>query len=130
MSDIKDHDWFTEHRSRPLPPKHKYAPGDLGSKEKVQWERKEDIPTGMKRGADYSDRLYQWDWKKYNTLCEKHFGDRGQWFSQRAPKKIEAFLREYHGFAILVLLYIVEGENLGNGYPYWVFGYAYVERGT
>ena len=23
----------------------------------------------------YSDRLFQWDSKKYNKLCKKHFGD-------------------------------------------------------
>lgn len=23
----------------------------------------------------YSDRLYQWDYKKYNELCRKHWGE-------------------------------------------------------
>ena len=41
----------------------------------------------------YSDRLYQWDYEKYNKLCEKHFGDKGQYFSNRNPKNIENFLK-------------------------------------
>lgn len=45
-------------------------------------------------------------------------------FHPREPEQIEAFLAEYQGLN-LVLLYIIKGENLASGYPYWVFGYAY-----
>ena len=69
----------------------------------------------------YSDRLYQWDYEKYNKLCEKHFGDKGQYFSNRDPKNIENFLKEYYNNDSLELILIEEGCNYSSGYPYWIF---------
>jgi hypothetical protein len=43
----------------------------------------------------YSDRLFQWDTKKHDSLCQKHFGNSGQSWSSRTPEKIESFLSEY-----------------------------------
>ena len=36
----------------------------------------------------YSDRLTMWNWDKHNRLCEKHFGNKGQLWNYRDPKKI------------------------------------------
>lgn len=74
----------------------------------------------------YSDRLYQWDSKKYNALCLKHFGDIGQYFDSRPREKIEAFLRDYYDtYADFELTRICQGCNAATGYPYWVFDFTY-----
>lgn len=125
MHEDKYDEWLRKHEISERMPSHKFAPNDLGGKEIVQWERKTNIPDGLKRGAEDSDRIRQWDRDKYNTLCEKYFGNRGQMFYNRSPAKIEAFLAELLGIPTLVLLYIVKSENLSNGYDYWTFGYAY-----
>lgn len=70
----------------------------------------------------YSDRLYQWDYKKHNELCQKHFGNEGQSWSSRKPKLIEAFLTDYIGKKI-VLCRIEQHENQSTGYPVWRFDY-------
>lgn len=77
------------------------------------------------KSCAYSDRLFQWDTKKYNSLCEKHFGNTGQYFSRRNPSTIESFLRDYFDNQELRLIVIQEGCNVSNGYPFWVFHYSY-----
>lgn len=74
-------------------------------------------------GTVYSDRLHQWDHKKHNELCMKHFGNQGQYWSEREPSKIESFLRDYMNNPKLVLCKIEEHTNVSNGYPYWYFEY-------
>lgn len=74
-------------------------------------------------GSVYTDRLYQWDYKKYNKLCEKHFGNKGQYFDQRKPEKIEAFLRDYTDNQELILIEIIEYCNQATGFPVWRLDY-------
>jgi hypothetical protein len=69
----------------------------------------------------YSDRLFQWDCGKYNRLCEKHFGNHGQYWSDRDFDKIQDFLRDYYDNQELELVGQMEGCNVATGYPYWVF---------
>jgi hypothetical protein len=71
----------------------------------------------------YSDRLLQWDFDKHDSLCQKHFGDKAQMWYSRAPAAIEAFLRDYFNKPELELQLVMEGCNVGNGYPVWVFYY-------
>lgn len=71
--------------------------------------------------AAYSDRLFQHDYKKYNKLCKKHFGNEGQYWDDRSEKKIQAFLRDFYGKPKLELVGIMNGCNASNGFPYWVF---------
>jgi hypothetical protein len=71
----------------------------------------------------YSDRLWQWDHKKTNKLCEKHFGDKSQYFNQRTPEQIEAFLRDYTNNPNLKLIFIMEYCHQSSGYPIWRFEY-------
>lgn len=73
--------------------------------------------------TQYSDRLYQSDYKKYNELSKKHFGNEGQNFSDREPKKIEAFLRDWCDAPKLKLVFIMEYCNASNGYPLWRFDF-------
>ena len=64
----------------------------------------------------YSDRLWQWDEVKFDSLWKKHVGCK--W--RDAPVyKLSAFLSEYFGEKLEVVG-LAEGCNPGNGYPYWV----------
>ncbi len=71
----------------------------------------------------YSDRLHQWDSKKHNELCKKHFGDESQYWSGRKPQLIESFLKDYLDDESVVLCKIEEHENQSSGYPLWRFDY-------
>lgn len=71
----------------------------------------------------YSDRLYQWNSKKHDMLCMKHFGNTGQYWGNRDPEKIELFLRDYCNDSSIVLCRIEEHENKSNGYPLWRIDY-------
>ena len=71
----------------------------------------------------YSDRLYQWDSKKYNENCKKHFGNEGQVFYDREPEKIEIFLRDYLDNDSLILCRIMQYCHQARGYPIWRFDY-------
>jgi len=73
-------------------------------------------------GATYSDRLLQWDYDKYNRCCREVWKNERQSFSERNPKDIEKFLSLYFGKEI-ELTVLMEGCNVSNGYPYWVFIY-------
>lgn len=73
----------------------------------------------------YTDRLYQWDYKKHNTLCQKHFKNEGQYWDRRNPELIQAFLRDYLDNPNLVLTKIIEYCNVSNGYPVWRFDFAH-----
>lgn len=74
-------------------------------------------------GTIYSDRLLQWDHDRHNDLCKKHFGDEGQYWNDRDPKKIEAFLRDWCDNQELKLIFIMEYCNAASGYPCWRFDY-------
>jgi len=87
----------------------------------VQWRGGENDQI---TGCVYSDRMMQWDWDKFNSLSEKHFGNRGQMFGNRSPDKIEAFLKDYFGKPELKLIVIQECCNVSSGYPIWIFHYS------
>lgn len=70
----------------------------------------------------YSDRLMQWDYKKFNKCCKKVWGNEGQLFYNRKPEDIEKFLSLYWNKEIK-LTAIEEGCNVSNGYPIWIFYY-------
>jgi len=69
----------------------------------------------------YSDRLLQWDYEKHNKLCKNHFDNEGQYWDNRSIENIEAFLRDYYDKQDLELIGKMEGCNVSNGYPYWIF---------
>lgn len=72
--------------------------------------------------AVYSDHLYEWDDRKYDSVCEKIWGNKGQMFHNRKPEEIEQFLSLYFDKGI-TLTAIVKETNMSNGYPYWIFYY-------
>jgi len=75
----------------------------------------------------YSDRLYQWDFEKYNKLCKKHFGDIAQMWDNRTPEATETFLSEYLDEKI-TLTKIIKTIRPDNGYPVWTFEYVLEEK--
>lgn len=77
----------------------------------------------------YSDRLAQWDTKKFNECCEKVFKDKRQSFHSRKPADVEKFLTMYFGEKIK-LTAIEQGCNVATGYPYWVFYYEEIKEET
>jgi hypothetical protein len=80
---------------------------------------------GMKvTSTVYSDRLLQWDYEKHNKFCKKHFGNEGQFWGDRKPKDIEAFLQDYLDDKSVVLCRIEQHENHATGYPIWRFDYS------
>ena len=74
-------------------------------------------------GTVYSDRMLQWDYKKHDDLCQKHFGDKSQYWSGRSPEKIQAFLRDYMNDQNVLLCRIEYCVNASSGYPIWRFDY-------
>jgi hypothetical protein len=74
-------------------------------------------------GNVYSDRLYQWDISKFNELCMKYWGDQSQYFDNRNPSEVEAFLRDYLGKPELKLIMIEKLCNVSSGYPLWLFSF-------
>jgi hypothetical protein len=95
----------------------------------ISWYSSEALTRGIVRedlrpdGTIYSDRLLQQDWDKHNELCMKHFGDEGQYWNMRDPKKVEAFLRDWCNDPKLHLCHIREDCNQSSGYPLWCFDF-------
>lgn len=73
-------------------------------------------------GTVYSDRMSQWDYEKNDALKKKHFGNVSDYFSGRQPKDIEAYLSDYFGKPVKLIL-VMEYCNVSNGYPVWRFDY-------
>ncbi len=84
----------------------------------VEWRG---LPNEGTNGSIYSDRLLQWDFDKHDRLCMKHFGNKGQLWSDRDPEKIEAFLRDWCEDPELKLHYIMRCCNQATGFPIWCF---------
>ena len=74
----------------------------------------------------YTDRLLEWDWAKHNELCQKHFGNQGQYWNDRDPKKIEAFLCDWIGKKV-TLIANIQYVNLSSGFPVWRLDFYYGE---
>ena len=73
----------------------------------------------------YSDRLYEWNPKKFFECQIAVWGDYSQMFGSRKKSDIQKFLSLYFG-RDLKLLKIECEENASNGYPYWVFHFRFV----
>ena len=67
--------------------------------------------------------LLQFDWDKHNELCEKYWNNTAQYWGDRSPELIERFLQDFYNDKSIELVGIMQGANVGNGFPYWVFMY-------
>ena len=85
----------------------------------VLWRNSKDINAS---DTVYSDRLYQWDWEKYNKCCYEIFGNTGQYFDNRKPEDIEKFLSLYFGNEVKLCV-LMQYCNKATGFPYWRFDY-------
>jgi len=74
--------------------------------------------------GDYSDRLEQWDYGKFNRLWKEHCDCR---WSQVQQDALQKFMRDYHSDPELRVTCLVEGCNPSSGYPYWI---VYYHRGA
>lgn len=70
----------------------------------------------------YSDRLLHWNYTKCRSLMNKHFKGDGDYYYNRSPEQIEAFLSEYMDKDIK-LVRVMEYCNQSSGYPVWRFDY-------
>ncbi len=78
---------------------------------------------GKSNGADYSDRLMQFDYDKFNRCCKEVWDNEGQYFdlNSRSPEQIERFLQLYYEDDEIKLIDIIEECNASSGYPVWCF---------
>lgn len=81
----------------------------------------------------YSDRLLQWNYKNTRRLLHKHFyngemGSDGDYYNGRSAYKISKFLSEWFRKKVKVVL-VMEGCNVSNGYPYWIFWIRDLKKG-
>jgi len=70
----------------------------------------------------YTDRLLGWDFEKHDRLCQKYFGNKGQRWQERDPKKIEAFLSDWTEKKI-ILVANIQYVNISSGFPTWRLDY-------
>lgn len=80
-------------------------------------------PKGM-TGAEYSDRLSQRDWNRYNQAVRSTGEGR---LEHRPREKVSEFLSIYFGRATEALG-LVEGCNASSGYPYYIFYFKFLDR--
>jgi hypothetical protein len=72
------------------------------------------------RVCAYNDRMQQWDALKYERACKVL--DSGAYsFSNQSIEALTRFVQVYSEDDHAVFLGLIEGCNVGNGYPYWVF---------
>jgi hypothetical protein len=102
-------------------PKHEYP---YSYDPYVLWQHDDESVLDQINGSMYTDRLLQWDFDKHDKLCEKHFGDKGQYWNNRDPKKIEAFVRDWCEDQGLTFARLTEYCNHGNGFPVWLLSYV------
>lgn len=69
----------------------------------------------------YSDRMLSWvSYEKWKVCIEKMGGTKGGSFSNNTIEELERFLTEYNGYKCKLIV-LMEGCNVSNGYPYWIF---------
>ena len=74
--------------------------------------------------AVYHDRMLQWNCDAFSKSVRTVWPDtpESQMFGEKTPKDIERFLNLYFGKKIK-LTAVLQGCNVSNGFPYWVFFY-------
>lgn len=73
----------------------------------------------------YSDRMMQWNYDKYMN-CIKMMPEEdqaGQMFHHASLRGVSLFLSYYY-VKVCNCTAILEGCNVSNGYPYWIFYYT------
>lgn len=75
----------------------------------------------------YSDRMLQWNRKEFEDAVHEVWPKKtgSQMFYNRKPEDITRFLSLYFGKEVK-LTAVLQGCNVSNGYPYWIFAYREV----
>lgn len=81
----------------------------------------DDVPEDAKVSSLYCDRLKDHYPGTFDELSKKHFGNVRDFWEDRSPESIEAFLQELLDRPTLRLAGIIETCNVANGYPVWQF---------
>ncbi|MGR9108712.1 MAG: hypothetical protein ACU843_17475 [Gammaproteobacteria bacterium] len=96
-----------------------------GDAQTVYCEKPSDISSGRHGGDyikglhyDYSDRLWEWDPNLHRKSVE--FANRSD-CAKGSAEWIERFLSNYYGYPV-TLRHVLAGVNVGNGYPYSIYG--------
>lgn len=76
----------------------------------------------------YHDRMLQWDRDAFSRAVRKVWPDKShrQMFHGEKPEDINRFLNLYFGKKV-ELTAVLQGCDVGNGFPYWVFAYKELE---
>lgn len=76
----------------------------------------------------YSDRMQSWvSYEKWKEAIAKMGPKKAGTFSNNTIEELEAFLTEYNGYKCKLIV-LLEGCNVSNGYPYWVFCWKKLEN--
>ena len=75
-----------------------------------------------KSHAVYSDRLQQWNSKKYSECWKEVSTGEDIYAANKNPNKINRLLNLYFGYEVK-LTAILQGCNASSGFPYWVYIY-------
>lgn len=77
----------------------------------------------------YHDRMLQWNRQKFGDAVREVWPKTpgSQMFSGRTPEDINKFLNLYFGKEVK-LTAVLQGCNVGNGFPYWIFAYTEEEE--
>ena len=85
------------------------------------------LPNSEINSTLYTDRLKGHYPEKWDELCNKHFGEAGDYFDHRDPEAIEAFLCDLLDKPIQIV-FIMEYCNHATGYPVWRIDIKYLEE--
>lgn len=77
-------------------------------------------------GSDWTDRLEEWDHKKFHELAKEIYVGNARPFNSLncRGELIEKFLRRYYDEPKLELLRVIEFCNQSSGYPLWRLDYV------
>lgn len=81
--------------------------------------------------TNWTDRLSEWDYDKYERIAKEVFPVGSQPFSDHNCRGdlIQEFLRRYHDDPTIVLLRVIAYCNLSNGFPLWRLDYKTTKVG-
>ena len=69
----------------------------------------------------FSDHIILNDFPLWESLAEKHFGNKGQDFNKHTQNKIEAFLKDYLKNDTVFLKRVIFSADAATGFPIWGF---------
>ncbi len=95
----------------------------------VIWRSEEFSEEAMKSpywNSTFSDRMRQWDYKKFDDAWHEVWGGGGKGFRYKKINDIEKFLSLYYGQDVK-LLELSEQCNCSSGIPYWCFVFRFTD---